>query len=312
MASEIDDLVLFAQIARGGSLTAAAAAVGLPKSTVSRRLVALEARLKTSLVLRSTRKLALTDAGHELHDHALRIVEELAQVKAWATRQQSEPSGRLRMSMPADFAQYWLADAIASFCWRYPKVRLEMDLSPRRSDLVAEGLDCAVRIGELPDSALFARKLTQIARSLYVSPLLLATRALPTQPSDLATWPWVEVSLNAGAPLLLRNGKRRAELPWQGQVVVNSVGMLRQLVLAGAGVGLLADVMCEAEVRTGRLQRLLPAWQASAVPAWVLLPSKNLPARTRAFVEHLAQALQAGRGPAAVPGLRPTPTPALA
>ncbi len=297
MPSEIDDLVLFAQIARSGSLTAAAAAVGLPKSTVSRRLVALEARLKTSLVLRSTRKLALTDAGLQLHEHALRIVDEMAQVSAWATRQQSEPSGRLRMSMPADFAQYWLADAIASFCWRYPKVRLEMDLSPRRSDLVAEGLDCAVRMGDLPDSALFARKLTQIARSLYVSPMLLATRPLPTQPADLVDWPWVEVLQGAGMPLLLRQGKRRAELPWHGRVVVNSVGMLRQLVLAGAGVGLLADVMCQAEVRAGRLQRLLPGWQASAVPAWLLLPSKILPARTRAFVEHLEQALQMDPGP---------------
>jgi DNA-binding transcriptional LysR family regulator len=291
MPSDIDDLLLFAQIARTGSITAAAAAVGLPKSTVSRRLVALEARLKSSLVLRSTRKLALTDAGHQLHEHALRVADEMAQVKEWATRQHSEPSGRLRMSMPADFAQYWLADAIASFRWRFPKVRLEMDLSPRRSDLVAEGLDCAVRIGELPDSALYARKLTDIARSLYVSPLLLADRALPMRPHDLADWPWVEVSLKPGAPLLLRHGKRRAELPWSGQLVVNSVGMQRQLVVAGAGVGLLADVMCAAEVRAGRLLRLLPAWQAGTVPAWVLLPSKNLPGRTRAFVEHVAQAL---------------------
>jgi DNA-binding transcriptional LysR family regulator len=106
--------------------------------------------------------------------------------------------------------------------------------------------------------------------------------------------------------LLVRHAKRRAELPWSGQLVVNSVGMQRQLVVAGAGVGLLADVMCSAEVRAGRLLRLLPAWQASTVPAWVLLPSKNLPGRTRAFVEHLVQALRAPDA-ATVPQPQPRP-----
>jgi DNA-binding transcriptional LysR family regulator len=291
MPSEIDDLLLFAQIARVRSITAAAVAVGLPKSTVSRRLVALETRLKTSLVLRSTRKLELTDAGHELHEHAQRIGDEMAQVDAWASRQSSVPSGRLRMSMPADFAQFWLASAIAGFHVRYPKVRLEIDLSPRRSDLVAEGLDCVVRIGALPDSALYARKLTDIAISLYASPLLMAQHAVPKEPAELTDWPLVETSKTSGVPMVLRNGKRRAELPWRGDLVVNSVGMVMQLMLSGAGAGLLPDVMCKAEVRAGRLVRLLPSWQASSMPAWLLLPSKTLPARTRAFVDHLTQAL---------------------
>jgi DNA-binding transcriptional LysR family regulator len=293
MPSEIDDLLLFAQIARVRSITAAAAAVGLPKSTVSRRLVALERRLKTTLVLRSTRKLELTDAGHELHEHAQRVSDEMAQVNAWASRQSSVPSGRLRMSMPADFAQFWLANAIAGFHARYPKVRMEIDLSPRRSDLVAEGLDCVVRIGALPDSTLYARKLTDIAIGLYASPLLMAQHAVPKEPSDLADWPLIETSKTSGVAIVLRNGKRRAELPWRGDLSVNSIGMVMQLMLAGAGAGLLPDVMCQADVRAGRLVRLLPQWQASSVPAWMLLPSKSLPARTRAFVDHLVQALAA-------------------
>jgi DNA-binding transcriptional LysR family regulator len=295
MNSEIDDLLLFAHIARVRSITGAAAAVGLPKSTVSRRLVALERRLNTSLVLRSTRKLELTDAGHELHEHAQRVSEEMAHISAWATRQQTVPSGRLRMSMPADFAQFWLAGAIASFCALHPKVRLDIDLSPRRSDLVAEGLDCAVRIGDLPDSALVARKLTDIAIGLYASPLLMGRlmgqHALPQHPSDLQAWPLVETSKSAGASTVLRCGRRRADLPWRGDLVVNNVGMVLQLVLAGAGAGLLPAAMCQADVQAGRLVRVLSQWQASSVPAWVLLPSKTLPARTRAFVDHLVRAL---------------------
>jgi DNA-binding transcriptional LysR family regulator len=300
MSSEIDDLLLFAHIARLRSITGAAAAVGLPKSTVSRRLTALEARLKTSLVLRSTRKLELTAAGLELHEHAQRIGEEMAQVSAWATRQQTVPSGRLRMSMPADFAQFWLADAIASFCTLHPQVRLDIDLSPRRSDLVAEGLDCAVRIGELPDSALVARKLTDIAIGLYASPALLQAglrgpgrRAVPTHPSDLLAWPMVETTKGAGTGTPLRHGRRQLDLPWRGDLVVNNVGMVMQLLLAGAGAGLLPSVMCQSHVQAGRLVRLLPQWQASSVPAWVVLPSKTLPARTRAFVDHLVRALAA-------------------
>jgi DNA-binding transcriptional LysR family regulator len=293
MPSEIDDLLLFAQIAKVRSITGAAAALGVPKSTVSRRLAALEARLKASLVLRSTRKLELTDAGHELYEHSRRIGDEMALIKAWASRQQTEPSGRLRMSMPADFAQFWLADAIASFHARHPQVRLEIDLSPRKSDLVAEGLDCVVRIGALPDSALYARKLTDIAVSLYASPLLMARHALPAQPRDMQDWPLIETRKTAATATVLRNGKRQAELPWRGDVVVNSIGMVMQLMLAGAGAGLVPDVMCQADVRAGRLVRLLPLWHASTVPAWVLLPSKTLPARTRAFVDHLMQALRA-------------------
>jgi DNA-binding transcriptional LysR family regulator len=295
MSSSVDDLLLFAQIARLRSITGAAAAVGLPKSTVSRRLVALETRLNTSLVLRSTRKLGLTDAGFELFEHAQRIGEEMAHVNAWATRQQTVPSGRLRVSMPADFAQFWLAGAIASFHGLYPKIRLDIDLGPRRSDLVAEGLDCAVRIGDLPDSALVARKLTDIAIGLYASPKLLGRSAsqhpLPTHPSDLLLWPVVETGKSAGTATVLRHGRRTAELPWRGDLVVNNVGMQLQLMLAGAGAGLLPEVMCQADVQAGRLVRLLPQWQARSVPAWVLLPSKTLHARTRAFVDHLVLAL---------------------
>jgi DNA-binding transcriptional LysR family regulator len=291
MHSEVDDLLLFAEIARRRSITGAAGAVGLPKSTVSRRLTALELRLKTTLVLRSTRAFELTAAGHELHEHAQRIGDEVSLVRHWATRQSSEPSGRLRVSLAADFAQFWMAGPIADFRLRYPKVRLEMDLSPRRADLVVEGLDCAVRMGTLPDSTLVARKLTDVTRSLYASPALIAARGLPNELAELADWPRVEITQDQKGPLRLQRGKRKAELPWQGELSSNNVGMVRQLILAGAGFGMLADVMCQAELADGRLVRLLPQWQASPVPAWLLTPSRNLPARTRAFVDHMVQAL---------------------
>lgn len=113
-----------------------------------------------------------------------------------------------------------------------------------------------------------------------------------TEPAALATWPLVETSKTAGTAVVLRHGKRRAELPWRGDVVVNSIGMVLRLMLAGAGAGLLPDVMCQADVRAGRLVRLLPLWHANTVPAWVLLPTKTLPVRTRAFVDHLLHALQ--------------------
>ena len=168
---------------------------------------------------------------------------------------------------------------------------MEIDLSPRKSDLLAEGLDCVVRIGALPDSALFARQLTDIAVSLYASPNLIAQHALLTAAAQLTGWPLIEAQKTAGTAAVLRCGKRRAELPWRGDVVVNGIGMQLKLVVAGTGAALLPDVMCEADERAGRLVRLLPQWHASTVPAWVLLPSKTLPARTRAFVDRLVRAL---------------------
>jgi DNA-binding transcriptional LysR family regulator len=162
---EPNDLLLFARVADAGSFSRAAEQVGLPKSTVSRRIAALEAALGERLLLRTTRKLHITDFGHSVLAHARQIVDDVAGAAALAQHRQAEPSGRLRVSMPSDFANLALGHALARFIAAHPAIALELDLSPRRVDLVGENFDVALRMGELPDDASLAARRSAVFSS---------------------------------------------------------------------------------------------------------------------------------------------------
>src|SRR5437868_1328005 len=151
MDIEPNDLVLFARIVEAGSFSKAAQRVELPKSTVSRRISQLEARLGERLLQRTTRKLVVTEFGASLLEHARKVAEEVEAAAALAQHRQAKPSGKLRISLPGDVANYGLIDVIQRFVERYPAVQLELDLSPRRVDLLAESFDIAIRMGDLPD-----------------------------------------------------------------------------------------------------------------------------------------------------------------
>src|SRR3954469_15905243 len=186
---EIDpaDLLLFARIVECGSFSLAAERVQLPKSTVSRRISLLEGRLGERLLHRTTRKLVLTEFGASLLEHARNVASETEAAGALAQHRQGAPSGLLRVSMPADFANAGVGEMLAQFMHRYPAISLELDLSPRRVDLVAENYDLAIRMGDLPDdSSLSARRVVVERLGLYAAPSYIALRGLPEQPDDLA------------------------------------------------------------------------------------------------------------------------------
>src|SRR5690554_3868556 len=181
-----DDLMIFAQVAASGSFTAAADILDKPKSTISRRIGALEEHLKEQLFVRTTRQMRLTDFGHALLEHAQQMAHEVSAAWALSEQRKQVPSGRLRVSIPSDFANLFLVDMLAAFSSLHPQVTLELDLSSRRVDLIGEDFDLAVRIGSLPDdSLLVARKLAQMGSGLYASPQYLRDHGLPQQPEDL-------------------------------------------------------------------------------------------------------------------------------
>ncbi|HZV64594.1 MAG TPA: LysR substrate-binding domain-containing protein, partial [Telluria sp.] len=186
MDVEPNDLLLFARIVDSGSFSLAAQRVNLPKSTVSRRISLLEAKLGERLLLRTTRKLTLTEFGASLLEHARKVVEEVEAAGALVQHRQQAPSGRLRISMPADFANLGMHAVLTRFMEMYPAITLELDLSPRRVDLVAENFDIAIRMGELPDdSSLNARQVALERMRLYAAPSYIARRGLPEMPDDL-------------------------------------------------------------------------------------------------------------------------------
>lgn len=290
-----NDLLIFARVAEAGSFSRAAERLGLPKSTLSRRIALLEERLGERLMLRTTRRLALTEFGGQLLDHARQVVAEVDAVQALSDSRQARPSGRLRVSMPHDFAGLLLTDMLAAFAALHPLVTLEIDLSARRVDLLAENFDLAIRIGDLPDDSLLAaRRIAVYPASLYAAPAYSAEKGEPAEPDDLARFDGLLLlgRHGAGLPWSLQSGTRT----WQGaapeRIAANSPEVLIQLARAGAGIAAVPDRFAAASVQRGELRRVLPDWSLPAATAWAVFPGRRLmPAKTRAFIEMLDVAL---------------------
>jgi DNA-binding transcriptional LysR family regulator len=300
-----NDLALFAHVADAGSFTAAAERLNLPKSTVSRRLSALEARLGERLMQRTTRKLSVTEFGAAVLEHARQVVLETDGVLSLALYRQAEPSGRLRVSMPGDVAQLALGEALASYVREHPKVQLELDLSPRRVDLIAEGFDLVVRMGDLrEESQLSARRLATFDGALFASPAWVARQGELQHPDDLLdpqrAVHALAVSAQAGVPrpwALHRTAEPGTPpLTWQGLparwTLANSPAMVLQLAEAGLGVAAASGFFAHAAVRAGRLVPVLPGWQTAGAPCWAVFPERRLmPAKTRSLIDAMVAAL---------------------
>lgn len=290
-----NDLLIFARVAELGSFSRAAERLGLPKSTVSRRLSALEQRMGERLLLRTTRRQTLTEFGLQLLEHARQMAAEVDAVAALREQRQAMPSGRLRVSMPSDFANLLLAESLAAFMALHPAISLELDLSPRRVDLLGEGFDVALRMGELPDDALLvASKLAVFSQGLYASPDYLAEQGAPQSPDDLARHTAVRLMRGNGEAerwTLLQGGQRWEGVPL-GRLSANSPEMLMRLASASAGIAALPDRFAQAAVRGGTLRRVLPDWALPSSTAWAVYPGRKLmPAKTRALVDMLQMAL---------------------
>ncbi|CAH1204074.1 Transcriptional regulator, LysR family [Candidatus Nitrotoga sp. BS] len=293
-----DDYILFAAIVEQESLVRAAEHLGMPKATVSRRLTNLEAALGQRLLLRTTRRLTLTDFGQEFLDHCRRVAEEVATTQDFVRSQDVQPRGRLRVSMPGDYAKQHFSRAIATFIETYPEIQLDLDLTSRRVDLIGERFDLAIRMGALDnDSTLVARKINELGFGLYASPIYLALHAAPNHPDELERHSAVRLLSARGhaAPWKLICGKAVWEGVPPGRLTLNSPDMIQQLLLDGAGIGALPDRFVAEDVRNKRLVRILPKWCLPAVPAWAVMPMRRyLPAKTRAFLAHLEQLMERG------------------
>ena len=290
------DLLLFARIVERGSFSQAALRVGLPKSTVSRRIALLEAKLGERLLQRTTRKLVLTEFGASLLEHARKVVDEVEAAGALVQHRQAEPSGRLRISMPGDSANFSMGMLVSAFMARYPAISLELDLSPRRVDLVAENFDLAIRMGDLPDDAkLAARRIAVSTLGLYASPAYTSLRGLPEHPDDLQQHDLLSLPRRASmsAWVLLR-GKIRWERELPARLIANSPDLLLRMACTGVGIAASADQFARPYLQTGELVRVLPEWSFPPITAWAVFPGRRLmPAKTRAFLDMLESMYQA-------------------
>lgn len=298
MEPDADDLLLFARVMEAGSFSRAAERVHWPKSTVSRRIAALETRLGEKLLQRSTRKLALTDFGAGVLEHARVVAAEVDGALALALHRQSKPSGRLRVSMPADFAEQVASHMLAGFALNYPEVQLELDLTPRRVDIIGEGFDLAIRMGTLDeDSQLAARRLAHTEWGLYASADYLARVGEPLLPQALENMhglmlmnrtgdavPW-RLSRDGGEPIVVRPAQR---------TLANSPSVLAQMAMRGVGIAGVDRLLVQHSPEFRQLQRLLPDWHLPGSSCWAVFPERRLmPLRTRVFLEAMSALLEA-------------------
>ncbi len=292
MFKDLNDILLFATVVRQGAVTRGAEALDMPAATVSRRLAALEREVGARLIERSSRRFQLTDAGQAYYTAASRVIEDLESASAEVSGLVSRPAGHLRIAAPPDFAMTFLAPAVASFVARHPDITVALDLSPRRVDLIDEGFDLALRMGALEDSRLVSRRLTTLRRSMFASAAYAAAHPLPAEPEQLTRGRMVSLGTYAEYGTLVLSRRDRPSVKRavtvEGQTTVNSLGMVRQLLLAGAGIGMLPDLFVQDDLKAKRVVRVLPLWEAPPVDAHVLVRTRTLlPHRVRLFLDHL-------------------------
>jgi DNA-binding transcriptional LysR family regulator len=293
---DLNDIVVFTKVVETHSFTGAAEQLGVPKSTVSRKLAQLEERLGVRLVQRNTRKLALTDIGEAYYARCARIIADIAAAEQIITDMQTTPRGRVRLTAPVDLSMRYLGTIIADFIASCPDVNVELEASDRVVDLIEEGFDVAVRFGSLPESTLIARKLCAIEQMLCASPAYLERRGAPATIEELDAHDRVlfvpNPRVQSWALVNPKQPDTAAEFGRPARFASNNVSAVRDAALAGAGIALLTDFMVNADIASGKLVPVLPEWRGRTVEAHAVYPARqNLPPRLSLFLDHLARTL---------------------
>ncbi len=309
MADSLYEMSVFSKVVAAGSLSAAARDLGISTAVVSRKLAALEARLGVRLVNRTTRRLSLTDEGASYHEACSRILVDIDEADAAAAARRVEPQGVLKVALPAAFGNKHIAPLVPRFAARYPKVQLALSLSDRTVNVVEEGYDLAIRIGELEDSSLAARKLAPNRRVVCASPEYLRRHGAPRTPEDLArhnclTATDFQMSWEYRGP----DGRRGAARV-SGRYACDNWEVLREWAVAGLGVALKSTWDVRAHLEDGSLVPLLPGYDfGTDVAIYAIYPHRRyLPAKTRVFIDFLAESF--GPEPYWDQPRRPSPVP---
>jgi DNA-binding transcriptional LysR family regulator len=290
---DLNKVAVFLRVVESQSFTAAAIALGVPKSTVSRSVAQLEEALGVRLLQRTTRKLSLTDAGVTYYERGSRALADLAQASAAVSDMQGTPHGTVRVTAPVDLGLGVLGDIIARFVRRYPGIRVDLDLSARTVDLVAEGFDLALRAGRLSDSSLVARKVGVIAARLFATPAYLRRRGAPGSVADLASHDCVLFRPRGEKTEWQLTGPSGAEsVEVTGPIAANDLAFVQKMVLAGMGIGLVPWFLCAREMERKQLVHILPGYTAPGGSLHLVYPSsRHVPQRVALFRDFVIENL---------------------
>jgi LysR family transcriptional regulator for bpeEF and oprC len=284
---------VFVQVVDAGSFTRAADMLQLPKATVSTLVQSLEASLSAKLLHRTTRQVTVTTDGAAYYERCVRILSDVKDAEESLSRTRLSPSGRLRVDVPTGLASEILIPALPAFFERYPDIQMELGSTDRPVDLVEEGVDCAVRGGELWDTSLIARRVGVINFVTAASPGYLERYGTPRHPDDLQRHRCVNYfSAKTGKVYDwdFRRGDQKIVVPMRGVIALNDSNAYVHAGLAGLGVIQMTDYLLDQHVAAGRMVQLLPDWISEPTPVHVVYPqNRHLSAKVRVFVEWIAE-----------------------
>lgn len=292
MESQVDwfaSFVVFDRVATTLNFTVAARELHLTQGAVSRQIRALEDELGVRLFHRTTRRISLTEIGASFHQRCARILEELDDARRLATDLQLEPKGKLRISAPVPFGQRYLAEAVAKYLARYPQVTLEVVLTDRMVDIIDEGFDLAVRVGNLKDSSLLARKLAPVRFVACAAPSYLARAGTPEKPADLKRHNCLLFS-HHGPSWQFSGPEGDEDIAVEGRLLSNNPDLLYAAALAGEGIFYAPTFQIADGLRSGKLVRILTEYRLleSRIQA-VVPPGAAVSAKVRSLLDFLAE-----------------------
>ncbi|MDB5841855.1 MAG: transcriptional regulator [Herminiimonas sp.] len=290
---KLQAMEVFVQVVDAGGFTRAAENLHMPKATVSTLIQGLEASLSVKLLNRTTRQVSVTADGAAYYERCLRILSDIRETEESLSNNHASPSGRLRVDVPTGLGLQVIIPALASFFERYPDIQLEMGCGDRPVDLIEEGVDCAVRGGELADSTLIARRVGVLYFSTCAAPSYLARHGRPEHPEDLKRHRCINYfSAKTGNIIdwdFVRNGKR-IQLALPGAFAVNNSDAHMAAGLSGLGVMQLPSFLLPRHLEAGRLELVLDDWCTDPIPLHVVYPqNRHLSAKVRVFVEWIAE-----------------------
>ncbi|UVH56409.1 LysR family transcriptional regulator [Variovorax paradoxus] len=300
-ADRIELMQTFVRIVEAGSLSAAATQMGTTQPTVSRRLQALERSLGVRLLQRSTHAMKLTEDGERCFDRAKELIQSWGAFEAELRGVGDQPEGRLRVVAPHAFGQQLLVGPLAEYLQRHPQVTVEWLLhdSPhdQTPDFIAEGVDCAIRVGEVTDPAVVAIRLSEVPRIAIAAPSLFeGAAAVPTHPRELEALPWLAARNFYRTEVVLTHEATGevCRVPIRPRMTTDSLYALRSAAVLGLGAGVSSTWMLTEEIAAGRLLHLVPQWRGTPAPVYLAYPyARFYPAKLRLFVEAMRTAFPA-------------------
>jgi len=294
MIDNLRAMFIFAKTVESGSFRGASRMLGISPSVVSYHISQLEKRFNIALLYRSTRKLSLTHEGEKLFQHAKAMIEAAEYGMDVLAGESAVPRGKLNVTLPAAFARSALIHSISAFAHRFPEVDLTISFDDGQQDLISNGIDIAIRSGELKDSSLKSKRILNLKRKLVASPAYCASRQSPGTPADLKDWEWIRLKMLPGSRTLTNPDGKSVQVNYESRIVVDNVEAMCQFAIDGLGLATPPSFLVEDAIVAGKLVEVLPEWNIEPLTVYAVWPS-NAPREglTARFVNFLMDSVQA-------------------